>query len=224
MKIIESTPTRLVAQEPNSMLLYAVIIFGIAGIFVLFKSVIFGAVLLAIGALIYVLKQVLTLSLDKVTGKATLNTQSIVKNKITETEIEQIASVRLFTQNRQERSTDDQGNTTVSNERETSLLLLLKNGQTVDLSDTYQSTRPLFFAGNSGVQPNQTIGLAIATFLGVPFENAVPGQFSQSFTAQAVPGQVIMPVPVTDISVSSAPAVYTAANTENQPLSEPPML
>ena len=212
MKIIESSSMRFVAQEPNIGNVYIAGAFGFAGILILFKSFLFGLLCIAIGALVYVFRKVLTLRLDKETGKASLITQSIIKNSASETEISQIVSVRLFTQSRLEQSRDDQGNLTTQNERETSLLLLLKNEQTVDLSDTYQTNRPLLFAGSATTQPNQSIGQAIATFLGVPFENAVPGQFAQSFAPQATSSQEIMPGPVIPITPPAIPAVYESSN------------
>ena len=190
MKIIQSTPTSFTALEPNSGQLVLAAIASIVGIGVLYGSLISHAVhpayapwaglaFLAAGIFALLNRKVTTLTLDKGTGKATLLLKSLLKTTPSVTGLDQITSVRLYSQTRFVSNGGQQGG--YRNERDTSLLLVLHDGRTIDLSDKSQSVSPIAGFSSFGTLPNQEIAQSIASFLNIPLEENTPGQINQSF-------------------------------------------
>lgn len=192
MKILQSSPQVLIAQESNIGQLFLAVIAVVVGLVVLYGSLISnvikpsyapwaGVAFLIMGILVVLNRKVVTLTLDKGSGMASLLMKSLLKTIPSKTNLSEITSVRLFTQSRIVTSGDKQGG--YQNERDTSLLFVLRNGQTIDLSDKSQTQTAVTGFTSFNSVPNQEIAQALATFLGVPLEENTPGQLSQTLTS-----------------------------------------
>jgi hypothetical protein len=195
MQIISTQPTVFIARESNSGQLGLGFAAGALGIAVLYGSLVTraihpayapwaGLVFLAAAVVAVFTRQIVTLTLDKGTGRATLIRKSLLSSAPSVTGLDRIASVRLYAQTRivtQTNADPHQPSGSYRTERDTSLLLVLKDGQTVDISDKAQTIPSTGGFSVSGGLPNQDVATAIAAFLGVPLEQNAPGQVTQSF-------------------------------------------
>jgi hypothetical protein len=185
VKIVTSDQNQLVATDKaTSGLIIGFILvllgIGIAVAFFAGKSLggLIGLALIAFGVLAIVSHKARTLTIDKGAGSMTLNVKSIFGSKDYPYATADALKIQLVQSVSQEYVGGGGPGMAgrEQTEEKTQLLLVLKNGTTIDLAD---AQRNMSSFGIFGKVPNQGVGQQIATFLGVPFETAGPPTLGQ---------------------------------------------
>jgi hypothetical protein len=187
VKIVSQDQDHLVAHEDALLSYIFGAIFAAAGLVVgavilvsahQISGALFAVIPLIIGVLLIVAAKARTLTIDKSAGQMTLNVKSIFGSKDYPYATADVTKIQLITSFQQE-YVGGGGRGSVGHEEteeKTSLLLVLKDGTTIDLADAQRGVSSF---GVFGKVPNQGIGQQIATFLGVPFETAGPTSLGQ---------------------------------------------
>lgn len=228
MKIITEDQNQLVATDKAIGALVMGVVFVLVGIAIAVTSLgshsmpgtLIGLAFAAVGALIVVFHKTRTLTVDKASSQITVTLKGLVGSGQRSYPLGEVVKMQLVT-SYQTVSTGGPRTSGISiggagnteTEQKTRLLLVLKDGTTIDLADGQRSMQSF---GIFGSVPNQAAGQRIAAYLGVPFESVGDQSLGQVIGAveNAIKGQAQAP---SVVPTSQPPAAPVPNAAEPQP-------
>ncbi|MCC2631518.1 MAG: hypothetical protein K0S20_217 [Patescibacteria group bacterium] len=179
MKITQETTTYLEAankQLAGFILSPLLIIAGLIGSFYLYSTNDttvpwwIGLAVAALGLLVLIFNRSLVLVIDKQTNKVTVTTKTLFGGNVSSHDISEAEKIQLLSEYRQSQTSSSTGTTRSQTNLETSLFLVLRNGQRILLANGVAPSLSVGMIGTSISTPGQDIGQKIAAFISIPFE------------------------------------------------------
>jgi len=181
IKITQTTDTYLEAvnKQTASLVLSPILIIGGIVVSVYLKSTPMnsvpwwvGLIISAVGIVILLFYRSLTIQIDKQGGKITIASKGLFKGSVATHEVTDVEKIILFSQYEQNRVQSDNGMQQSEPSLQTSLFLVLRNGQRILMANGTATSVGNGIIGATLNTPGQAEGQKIADFLSVPFENS----------------------------------------------------
>jgi hypothetical protein len=174
---------------------------------------ILGGIVVAIGVITLLMRKARSLVVDKSSGQGTFILKSILKNANMPFALGDVAKIELL-----QGIERVQTNNRTEVRETTSLTLVMKSGDTIDLAD---GSRKMGF-NLFGHRANQVVGEKLAAFMGVPFDVAGGGALmgGMATITTVAPAAPVTPVtPVTPVIPPSPTALVELPVEPPQPTS-----
>jgi hypothetical protein len=219
VKIVTESADQLVASDKEIGQLIAAPVVVVVGLLVVLLGLtnhvvvgdVIGLVLLLAGALMILTRKVRTLTVDRASGSVHFSLKSITKKGSYDYKVQDIAKIQLLSQYQTTNTNSPSQNSgtgisfgtggamgmgNTQTQQTTKLVLVLKDGTSIDIAD---GSRSMSTMGVFSSVPNQGVGQKIAQFMGVPFENVGPESLGQAVSeiAGAIRGGSQPPLSVT---------------------------